>query len=190
MHALDFISILLSFVYAAAVTHLLATAGDIAIALKRVNFSWLNSGWMIVSLLTVAAWWIGLWDLRGKDVWSMGVLGLFFGVACLMYLQVRLVCPRIATDGPVDLDAFHRNESRKYIGAYFFICLVAIGVNTFFTGGNPIWETQNYAMTPMALASLAAIALPTVGWVQIAAIVVQLAMWGWYFAALQPPLIG
>src|SRR3954467_8908862 len=66
IHALDFIMILLSFVYAAAVTHLLATAGDIAIAFKRVNFSWLNAGWMAVSLLTVAAWWIGLWDLRGK----------------------------------------------------------------------------------------------------------------------------
>lgn len=190
MHALDFIMILLSFVYAAAVTHLLGTAGDIAIALKRVTFSWLNAGWMMVSLLTVAAWWIGLWDLRGKDVWSMGALGLFFAIACLMYLEVRLVCPRIAADGPVDLETFHREESRKYIGAYFIICLAAIGTNTFFAGGNPIWQAQNLAMAPMALASLAAILLPRLLWVQVAAILVQLVMWAWYFVALQPALVG
>lgn len=190
MHALDFIMILLSFVYAAAVTHLLATAGDIAIALKRVNFSWLNAGWMVVSLLTVAAWWIGLWDLRGKDVWSMSALALFFAVACLMYLEVRLVCPRIAADGPVDLDTFHREEGSKYIGAYFTISLVAIGTNAFFAGGNPIWQAQNVAMAPMAIASLGAILLPGVLWVQVTAILVQLAMWAWYFAVLQPPLVG
>ena len=190
MHALDFIMILLSFVYAAAVTHLLATAGDIAIALKRVSFSWLNAGWMAVSLLTVAAWWIGLWDLRGKDVWSMDALGLFFGVACLMYLEVRLVCPRIAAEGPVDLISFHSEEGRKYIGAYFIICLIAIATNSFFAGGNPTWRAQNTAMAPMAIASLGAILLPRSLWVQVAAIMVQLAMWIWYFAALQPPLVG
>jgi hypothetical protein len=190
MHALDFISILLSFVYAAAITHLLATAGDIAIAIKRISFSWLNTGWMVVSLLSVAAWWLGLWDLRGPDIWSMGALGLFFGIACLLYLLVRLVCPRIAADGPVDLDAFHHEEGRKYIGVYCLTCLVAIGVNTFFAGASQIWLTQNYAMAPMALASLAAIAWPRVGWVQAAAILVQLAMWAWYFAVLQPPLVG
>jgi hypothetical protein len=182
--------ILLSFVYAAAVTHLLATAGDIAIALKRVTFSWLNAGWMMVSLLTVAAWWIGLWDLRGKDVWSMDALGLFFAVACLMYLEVRLVCPRIAADGPVDLVRFHREEGRKYVGAYFIICCAAIGTNSFFAGGNAIWQAQNFAMIPMAISSLAALLLPKLLWVQVAVILVQLAMWIWYFTALQPALVG
>ena len=107
-----------------------------------------------------------------------------------MYREVRLVCPRVAADGPIDIDACHREEGRKYIGAYLLICLVAISVNSFFAGGNSVWQTQNYAMAPMALASLAAIALPRVGWVQAAAILVQLAMWAWYFAALQPPLVG
>ena len=50
MHAYDFILILFSFVYAAAVTHLLSTAGEIIIAWKRVRFSWLNAGWMLAGL--------------------------------------------------------------------------------------------------------------------------------------------
>jgi hypothetical protein len=36
MHAFDFILVLLCFVYAAAVTHVLSTAGEIIIASKRI----------------------------------------------------------------------------------------------------------------------------------------------------------
>jgi hypothetical protein len=37
MHAFDFILVLLCFVYAAAVTHVLSTAGEIIIASKRIR---------------------------------------------------------------------------------------------------------------------------------------------------------
>jgi hypothetical protein len=51
MHAFDFILVLFSFVYAAAVTHVLSTAGEIIIASKRIRLSWFNAGWMLVALL-------------------------------------------------------------------------------------------------------------------------------------------
>jgi hypothetical protein len=56
MHAYDFILILLSFVYAAAVTQLLSTVGEITIASKRLRLSWLNAGWMSAALLFTCAW--------------------------------------------------------------------------------------------------------------------------------------
>ena len=65
MRAFDFIVVLFSFVYAAAVAQILATAGDIVIASDRIKISWLNAGWMLNSLLVTCAWWIGLWELRG-----------------------------------------------------------------------------------------------------------------------------
>jgi hypothetical protein len=40
MHAFDFILVLFSFVYAAAVTHVLSTAGEIIIPSKRIRLSW------------------------------------------------------------------------------------------------------------------------------------------------------
>jgi hypothetical protein len=40
MHAFDFILVLFSFVYAAAVAHVLSTAGEIIIASKRIRLSW------------------------------------------------------------------------------------------------------------------------------------------------------
>jgi hypothetical protein len=39
MHAFDFILVLFSFVYAAAVTHVLSTAGEVIIASKRIRLS-------------------------------------------------------------------------------------------------------------------------------------------------------
>lgn len=190
MHAFDYISVLFSFVYAAAVVHVLATAGDIAIAFNRIRFSWLNAGWMLASLLAVAAWWIGVWDLRGIGVWTMPSVGFFFAVACLMYLEVRLVCPRIVGDGEADLISFHLTEGRKYIGAYCLIMLVTAATNAFFADGSATWVAQNYAIVPMAIGSFAAAIFITTRWVQVAAVLVQLAMWCFYFTAFQPALAG
>jgi hypothetical protein len=50
MHAFDFILVLFSFVYAAAGTHVLSTAGEIIIASKRIRLSWFNAGWILVAL--------------------------------------------------------------------------------------------------------------------------------------------
>ena len=68
--------------------------------------------------------------------------------------------------------------------------LVTVATNAFFAAGSPIWMTQNYAVIPMALSSLAAAIFVSVRAVQLAAVAIQLAMWIWYFAALQPPLSG
>ena len=72
MPAYDFILVLFSFVYAAAVTHVLSTAGAIIIASKRIRLSWFNAGWMLVALLFTCAWWIGLWDLHVVKSWDIG----------------------------------------------------------------------------------------------------------------------
>jgi hypothetical protein len=115
MHAYDFILILLSFVYAAAVTHLLSTAGEIIIASKRVRLSWFNAGWMLALLLFTCARWIGLWDLHTLKIWDIGSIAFYFSVAAGIYLQARLVSPRIPEKGEINLQEFHREEGRKYL---------------------------------------------------------------------------
>lgn len=113
MHAYEFILILLSFVYAAAVTQLLSSAGEIIIASKRVRLSWFNAGWMLATLLFTCAWWIGLWDLRTMRAWNVGSIAFYFAIAAGLYLQSRLVSPRISETGEVDLSQFHVEEGRK-----------------------------------------------------------------------------
>ena len=145
MHAYDFILILFSFVYAAAVTHLLSTVGEIIIASKRLRLSWLNAGWMLAALLFTCAWWIGLWDLHVANTWGVGSVALYFCIAAGIYLQARLVSPRIPERGEFDLQAFHSEEGRKYLIAYALPSWVTVAVNAVIGQSNGLlqWSAQN-----------------------------------------------
>ena len=192
MHAYDFILILLSFVYAAAVTHLLSTAGEIIIASKRVQFSWFNAGWMLAALLFTCAWWIGLWDLHTMGVWDIGSIAFYFSIAASIYLQARLVSPRIPEKGDINLQAFHREEGRKYLIAYTILGVVTVITNAMLgeTSGASQWPAQNLVIVPMTVATGAAAIFIKQSWVQGVALLIQIGGWIWYFAALQAALSG
>jgi hypothetical protein len=51
-----YVMTLMSFVYALAIAHLLATVGDIIAGWSRIRFSWLNAAWMVFALLAVLVW--------------------------------------------------------------------------------------------------------------------------------------
>jgi len=191
MHAYDFILILLSFVYAAAVTHVLSTAGEIIIASKRIRLSLLNAGWMLAALLFTCAWWIGLWDLHTVTVWGIGSIAFYFSVASGIYLQARLVSPRIPESAEIDLQAFHAEEGRKYLIAYAVLSWVTVVTNAFLGQADihSQWPAQNIVIVPMAVATSVA-AIVKRPWVQGLALAIQIGGWLWYFARLQAALSG
>src|SRR5262245_3545410 len=184
MHAYDFILVLFSFVYAAAITHILSTAGEIIIASKRVRFSWFNAGWMCAALLFTCAWWIGLWDLHTVSVWSVGSIAFYFSVASGIYLNVRLVSPRLPEQGAVDMRAFHAEEGRKYLIAYTILSVVTIITNAALGEGSSAaqWPAQNLVIAPMTLATGIAAIFIVRPWVQAFAVAIQILGWLWYFA--------
>jgi len=190
MRAYDFILILYSFVYAAAVTHLLATAGELIIASKRVRFSWFNAGWMLAALLFTCAWWIGLWDLHAVAVWNTASIAFYFAIAAGIYLQARLVSPRVPEVGDVDLRAFHAQEGRKYLITYTMLSAVTVYVNaTLGQGGSALqWVAQNTVIAPMTVATGVAAVFIKRRWVQALAVAIQILGWLWYFAVLQSAL--
>jgi hypothetical protein len=192
MHPYEFILVLLSFVYAAAVTHILSTAGEIIIASKRIRLSWFNAGWMCAALLFTCAWWIGLWDLHAVDIWSIGLIAFYFAVAAGIYLNARLVSPRIPGSGDVDLRAFHVEEGRKYLVAYTMLSVVTIITNAGLgqSGGAMQWPAQNLVIIPMTIAAGIAAIFIRMRWVQACAVTVQILGWFWYFAKLQSALSG
>lgn len=192
MHAYDFILILLSFVYAAAVTHLLSTAGEIIIASRRVRFSWFNAGWMLAALLFTCAWWIGLWDLHTMGVWDIGSIAFYFSMAAGIYLQARLVSPRIPEKSEIDLQQFHRQEGRKYLIAYTILGVITVVTNAMLgqTADASQWPAQNIVIVPMTLATGVAAVFIEQPWVQSLALAIQIGGWIWYFAALQAALSG
>jgi hypothetical protein len=192
MRAFDFILVLFSFVYAAAITHLLSTAGEIIIAAKRVRLSWFNAGWMFAALLFSCAWWIGLWDLHVVRVWDIGSIAFYFSVAAGMYLFARMVSPRIPEQGEIDLPKFHAEEGRKYLVVYAILAWVTVGVNAVLGAANGIaqWPAQNTVIVPMALATTLAAIFVKRPWVQALALAIQIGGWLWYFAKLQSALTG
>src|SRR5262245_10672696 len=192
MHAYDFILVLFSFVYAAAITHILSTAGEIIIASKRVRFSWFNAGWMCAALLFTCAWWIGLWDLHTVSIWSVGAIAFYFSVASGIYLNARLVSPRIPEKGEIDLRAFHADEGRKYLVAYTVLSVVTIITNAGLgqSGGAVQWSAQNIVIVPMTVATGIAAIFIRRPWVQAFAVAIQILGWLWYFARLQSALTG
>lgn len=191
MHAFDYLVTLFSFVYAMAIAHVLASVGDMVVASRRLTFSWLNAGWMLVVLLAVIAWWIGFWDLRHEGSWPTHVIALWFSAACALYVLARIVCPRIPPEGEVDLTAFHAREGAKYMIGFGAFSVFTIGVNTYYgaTGSAGTWLVQNAAVIPMAIAAFVAGFVPNRR-LQAAMLAIELAMWGWYFSTLQGALTG
>jgi hypothetical protein len=195
MHAFDYLVTLFSFVFAMAIGHVLATVGDMVVASRRLTFSWLNAGWMLVVLLAVIAWWLGIWDLRKQGSWPTVTIGLFFCAACGLYVTARIACPRIAPEGHVDLREFHLREGPKYMIGYGLFSVFTVGTNTYFGMANGAtstagsWLSQNAAIVPMAIAGFAAGMLPDRR-VQATALATVLAMWVWYFWGLQGALTG
>ncbi len=189
MRAFDYIITLLSFVYALAIAHLLATVAELVRARKRVRFSWLNAAWMLIGLLTAVGWWIGMWDMRALSAWSTPMIGFLFLVAFVLYLQIRFTCPDVPTEGEIDLPAFHRGSGRDYIAAYAVVAAMTIAANLLFGEMGSVREmiVQNLAVAPMFVIALIAV-VSFRPWVQIGAAVAELLLWAWYFATLQSAL--
>lgn len=189
MRAFDYIIMLLSFVYALAIAHLLATIAELIRARRRVRFSWLNAAWMLVGLLTAVAWWIGMWDMRAIPAWSTALISFLFVTAFVIYLQIRLVCPDVPKEGEIDLTGFHRDNGRQYIAAFAFAGVLTVIANVLFGEITGVREmlVQNMAVVPtLVIAVVAAISFRP--WVQAGAAVAELLLWAWYFATLQSAL--
>lgn len=186
MDAFDYVMTLLSFIYALAISHILATIGDLIIARQRVKFSWPQALWMVLAANPIFGWWIALWSLRTEGAWSTAVIGGQIVVAITLYLLSRLVCIRVPEEGPVDLEAYHAKEHRTYLLWYAFAASQAVFYDQVVVR-SPVWLTQDYAVLPMVLVGLAAAIFPN-RWVQIAAPIVMVGLWGLFWVALQPAL--
>jgi hypothetical protein len=57
----EHVTILLSFVYAIAMTHLLSSATELVLARDRVRFSGLYVLWMLNALLILLVNWMAIW---------------------------------------------------------------------------------------------------------------------------------
>jgi hypothetical protein len=76
MPAFEHVTILLSFVYALALGHLLSRIGTLLTVRGRTRFSGLLALEMCNCVLLVFFNWLGLWDLHTLRVWDIGTIAV------------------------------------------------------------------------------------------------------------------
>ncbi len=123
MSAFEHVTALLSFVYALALTHLLARIAELIVARERVRFSGLLALGMVNAVLMVFVNWLSLWDLRSVTNWDLASIAIQFLFAVSVYVICALVGPKMPDDGTIDLEDFFRRQRTYFYGA-IIVCLV------------------------------------------------------------------
>jgi hypothetical protein len=123
MSAFEHVTALLSFVYALALTHLLARIAELIVARERVKFSGLLALGMVNAVLLVFVNWLALWDLRSVTNWDIASVAIQFLFAVSVYVVCALVGPKAPDDGVIDLEDFFWRQRTYFYGA-IIVCLV------------------------------------------------------------------
>lgn len=122
----EHVIILLSFVYALAVGHLLTSATELMWARDRVRVSWLQALWMFNALLILFENWIGAWSLSARKEWDVAEITIWFVAALIQYFTCSLISLRPKEDSPIDMKAFFERQRPLIFTA--FLALAAINM--------------------------------------------------------------
>ncbi|MES2294363.1 MAG: hypothetical protein V4527_13755 [Pseudomonadota bacterium] len=130
---MDFFShftLLLSFVFALALAHVLSSGTDLVRERERVHFSWTHSLWMATAVIALFGNWMALWNHRNLklDIASSAIQFLF---TIVQYFTCSIVSPRVPEGGPIDLWQYHERHKRQYLTAFLVLGLFAVGQNTY-----------------------------------------------------------
>ena len=158
MGAFDHVVLLLSFVFALALTHLLSRVGALVLARKRVRFSGLQALVIINAVTQVYLNWLTLWSDRGVKDWGLLDITLLFAFSMANYFVCAAAAPEGELEGRIDMEAFYWENRRLFYGLIALLMIAAIAGNlTYFQEGDPglfwseTWTTLPF-FAPCALA--------------------------------------
>src|SRR5579862_7216612 len=109
MAAFEHVLLLLSFVYALALTHLLARIAGLFDARERVKFSGLHGLMALNAILLVFLDWLALWPLRTVSVWDFASIADNFGLGIVLFFTCAIAAPHVTDEGEIDLEAYYRH---------------------------------------------------------------------------------
>lgn len=181
------VSVLLSFVYAIALTHLLTSATELIWARERVRFSGLLVIWMVIPALALVINWLSFGELSGLKHLGIAEALIQFAAAISQYFTCSLISIRPKEEAVIDLPAFFEQQRRILMAAYIALCAVAMIINyrdaRFTTGLTPnSWIAENAGVVAMIVTvAFAGWAKPL--WLQWVAAIGMLGL-TFYFLAL------
>lgn len=154
--------VLLSFVFAIALTHILACATDLIQARDRVRFSGLHALWMGIALIMLVENWLALWSLNRVPHWSVPMVLLLFGTAIAQYFTCSTLAMRVPEHGAVDMAGFFERQRRVIFASYAGLYVTAMMENYAFRGLDGLGASAWIAMNGIIL--VAAVPLAVAGW--------------------------
>src|ERR1051326_4040768 len=150
------VTVLLSFVFAMALTHLLTSATELIWARERVRFSWLQALWMLNALLGLVIGWIGMFYLSSARAhWDMTEIVINFIRAVVQYFSCSLISIRPKEKGVIDMPAFFERQRPYIITAFVAMMLIGMFENWWDRALLPGWIYGELAVVPMVVFSAA-----------------------------------
>ncbi len=188
----EHVTILLSFVYAVALTHLLSSATELLIAGKRVRFSGLYASWLLIALFGVLINWVSFWGLVALKRWTISEVLLQFLVAVTQYFTCSTFrVGEVRAGEPIDLPALFQQRRQLIFSAFLALDVIA-GFQNWWDRNNMAglgpndWIGEDLAILPMGVAVLlAGWARPI--WLQWAAAVVMAAVMAFFLVTYTLP---
>jgi hypothetical protein len=160
MGAFDHIVVLLSFVYALALTHLLTRMGSLLIARKRVKFSGLLCLAMANAILFVFSNWLQLWDLHGMKGWDIVSISIQFAFAIMVYFVCLLAAPEHEEGHEeIDMREYFRLQHRPFYFALLGAAILSLAGNAAYlkTPNAGLFLKESIGVLPMFLPVVAAL---------------------------------
>ena len=157
----EHITILLSFVFAIALTHLFTSATEMIWARDRVVFSGLHALWMLIALIGLVVNWLSFWNISIDKHLDVIEVELWFTLAGAQYFTCSLVAMRVREEGLVDIPAFYDRQRPMLFIAYIALVLVS-GIINYWDRNHTVgiapteWIAEDAALVPMLLAALGA----------------------------------
>src|ERR1044071_8885725 len=99
------VAVLVSFIFAIALTHVFSSASQLLLARDRVRVrvSALLTVSMVNAALGVIINWLGLWELQNLKHWSLGEVLLQLGWVIPNYFSCSLVAMPVSESGLLDM---------------------------------------------------------------------------------------
>jgi hypothetical protein len=128
MAAFDYVVLLVSFVFALALTHPVTRVGELILVHERVRFSGLQAMMALNAVSTVYSDWLAIWNARGMKAWDILTVTVLFIFAMANYFVCMASAPRVVSEEPIDLEAFYWQFRRLYWG--LMLAMVAVSIVT------------------------------------------------------------
>ncbi len=157
----EHVTILLSIIFALAMSHILASATELVWDRQKVRFSGLHAVWMANALIGLLIYWLSIWELTAVRRWTGFEIVFQFFPAIIQYFACSLLSMRREGDEIMDMKAFYEKQ-RPAIFTAFSLAMITSMIQSYVDRNNVVgsgafdWIGADLPVLLMLVATLVA----------------------------------